>query len=140
MLHGPETPHKSKPGDGRGRRDRSPQRPRQPSFPPVPHAEHGGAAVVVPVLAGGIAEDGGEEPETTGGPRRHGHAHGSNGREDVDEEEQRRAVGCWRVRGVDKAELQVEGGREEGDQLVAEGRPFAAEEEGPEERHEGEGE
>ena len=69
----------------------------------------------MPVLTGGIAENGGEEPEAAGGPRCHAHAHGDDGREYVDEEEQWRAVGCRRVRGVDEAELQVERGREEGD-------------------------
>lgn len=112
----PKPPYESKAGrrEGSGGIE-SPQRPRQPSFPPVPHAEHGGAAVVVPVLAGRIAEDGGEEPEAAGGPRRHGHAYGGDGREDVDEEEQRRAVNCRRVRGVDEVELQAERWREEGD-------------------------
>lgn len=69
----------------------------------------------MPVLAGRIAKDSGEEPEAAGGPRRHGHAHSGDGREDVDEEEQRRAVGCRRVRGVDEVELQAERWREEGD-------------------------
>ena len=117
----------------------SPQSPRQPSIPPVPHAQNALFAVVVTVLASRVTQNGGEEPEKSGGPGGDGDADGNEGREQVHDDQHGRAVlgGCGE--GVYEVQLQVQRRCEEGGELRGSRRARGEEAEGLEEERDEEG-
>lgn len=118
----------------------SPQRPRQPALPPVAHAKDALLAIIVPILASRIAQDGGEKPEEGSGPGSDGDAERGKGRQGVHHHKHGRAIlgGCGAR--IDEVQLQVERRGEEGGDLGGESAPRREEADGLQEEGDQQGE